>query len=326
MIDAPISPFDDEPIEFSNGDLLLLADLTGSYLIEANRAGLYQQLRQAGVDIAAIVYDILPIQFPQYFPPGSEQTHIDWLRSVSSICSKLLCISNAVAVETKAWLQEDASLGKRAVPEMGWFHLGADIINSSPTLGLPNDFDRLQHFLRDRLSFLMVGTIEPRKGYRQAFKAFEQLLNQGHAYNLIIIGKMGWMMSDFESELKSSPHFNRGIFWFDRASDEFLELLYQRCQCLIAASMGEGFGLPLIEAARHTMPMLVRDLPVFREVAQSGAGYFSGTEPEDLASAVHAWAASYEVNAHPHPSDLTWLTWRDSALQVVNQLGLECKP
>ena len=41
--------------------------------------------------------------------------------------------------------------------------------------------------------------------------------------------------------------------------------------CLIAASFGEGFCLPLIEAAKHDLPMIARDIPVFREVAGQSA-------------------------------------------------------
>lgn len=41
--------------------------------------------------------------------------------------------------------------------------------------------------------------------------------------------------------------------------------------CLIAASFGEGFGLPLIEAAQHGLPIMARDIAVFREVAKEYA-------------------------------------------------------
>ena len=61
--------------------------------------------------------------------------------------------------------------------------------------------------------------------------------------------------------------------------------------CLISPSEGEGFGLPLIEAAQHATPIIARDIPVFREVAGDHAFYFDGLEASALADAIHQWLA-----------------------------------
>lgn len=312
----------DSSVEPGKGDILLLADLTGSYLLEAHKSGVYEDMKSSGVDIKAIVYDILPLQLPNCFPAGSEETHRNWLKVVSTISTSLLCISKAVAIDTEIWLrQEEPDVMDNL--EIDWFHLGADIDNSSPTRGLPKDLKKLKQYLKNRVSFLMVGTVEPRKGYQQAVKAFELLLKKETPYNLIIIGKKGWMMNSFADALKASEFYNAGIFWYDSASDEFLEWLYNQCNCLIVASNGEGFGLPLIEAAKHNMPILARDLPVFREIAQDGAAYFTGIDPKDLASAIDKWAGYYQNGLHQDPKNLNWITWEESAMQVVQQMGLE---
>jgi glycosyltransferase involved in cell wall biosynthesis len=100
-------------------------------------------------------------------------------------------------------------------------------------------------------------------------------------------------------------------------SDEFLERVYSVSACLIAASEGEGFGLPLIEAARHNLPIIARDISVFREVAGDYAFYFHGERGANLAEAVEEWLKLYEVGAHPKSEDMSWLTWEQSAAQVV---------
>ncbi|MDZ7598485.1 MAG: glycosyltransferase [Desulfobacterales bacterium] len=70
------------------------------------------------------------------------------------------------------------------------------------------------------------------------------------------------------------------MFWLQGISDEYLEQVYA-CACLVAASLNEGFGLPLIEAARHRVPIIARDIPVFREVAADCAFIFD-EKPRDL--------------------------------------------
>jgi glycosyltransferase involved in cell wall biosynthesis len=121
----------------------------------------------------------------------------------------------------------------------------------------------------------MVGTLEPRKGHQQALAACEQLWADGVDANQVIVGKQGWMVEALVERMTHHAELNRRLFWLDGISDEFLEQVYAASACLIAASYGEGFGLPLIEAAQHKLPIVARDIPVFREVAGSHAHYFS---------------------------------------------------
>lgn len=49
---------------------------------------------------------------------------------------------------------------------------------------------------------------------------------------------------------------------------------------LFLPSLEEGFGVPLLEAAALRLPILCSDIPVFREVAGSGATYFSTSDSD----------------------------------------------
>lgn len=89
---------------------------------------------------------------------------------------------------------------------------------------------------------------------------------------------------------------------------------------MIAASEGEGFGLPLIEAAQYGLPMIVRDLPVFREIALDHAFYFSGMNDSDISAAITAWLDLHKDDKHPGSGDMPWLTWEQSAAQLKKAL------
>ena len=97
--------------------------------------------------------------------------------------------------------------------------------------------------------------------------------------------------------------------------------VYAASTCLIAASYGEGFGLPLIEAAHHGLPLLVRDIPVFREVTAGKAQFFTDShQPEVIAEATRDWLALYRQGKHPHSDAIAHLTWVESAriaLEIV---------
>jgi glycosyltransferase involved in cell wall biosynthesis len=70
------------------------------------------------------------------------------------------------------------------------------------------------------------------------------------------------------------------------------------------------------------VPIIARDLPVFREVAGDGAYYFDGKEPTDVAGAVSRWLTLYEAGEAPDSAAVGWLTWQQSATQLLAALEL----
>ena len=164
----------------------------------------------------------------------------------------------------------------------------------------------------------MVGTLEPRKGHAQALEAFNQLWAHGVDAALVIVGLPGWMTEVTQRRIRHHDEFGKRLFWYMDASDAMLERLYTSCTALLAPSEGEGFGLPLIEAARHNLPILCRDLPVFREVAGEHAAYFSGLDVDSLAGALQDWLSARRRGAVPVSDGIRRFTWNESARQLMN--------
>jgi glycosyltransferase involved in cell wall biosynthesis len=330
LLGCPKEGLDDDVIEPEAGDVLLGLDLSGDMLIQAEQSGMFRDLRNRGIEVWATVFDLLPVRLPEVFPPGADEGHHKWLSTISSFDGSV-CISKAVADDLRAWQNERGIKGNDRRPfSIGWFHLGADVGNSVPTTGTPPEAEGVLKKLMSRPTFLMVGTIEPRKGYLQVLDAFEQLWNDGVEVNLAIVGQEGWKYWVPEhmrrnipltiDKLRSHQQHGKRLFWLEGISDEYLEKLYAAGACLIAASYGEGFGLPLIEAAQHKLPIIARDIPVFREVAGDHAYYFDGKNSEDLAVAIKKWLALYEKGNHPGSDKMPWLTWKESAAQLLNLL------
>lgn len=322
--------FEDDIVEPECGDVLLGLDLSGDLLSQAARAGVFDHYRNIGVTVYFTVFDLLPVQMPTVFPPGANQSHSKWLDVVAESADGAICISKAVADDLAARLREvGAEWAKRRPFHIGWFHLGADVASSVPTRGLSDDAERTLQQFRSYPSFLMVGTIEPRKAHLQTINAFTQLWNEGAEINLVIVGKEGWkgLSNDMRRTIpetveyiQNHPELGRRLFWLDGISDEYLEKVYAASTCLIAASYGEGFGLPLIEAAQHKLPIIARDIPVFREVAGEHAYYFEGEGAEELCATISNWLRLYREGHHPVSDDMAWLTWRESADQLAHVL------
>jgi glycosyltransferase involved in cell wall biosynthesis len=317
----------DDEVHVAAGDVFYSPDVFPRAVTEAARDGLYARWRGAGVRICFMVHDILPVLRPSFFPPGAEREFGDWLQTIGKEADCLVCISAAVADETRAWL--GARMPGRALPHMAVLHHGADIDASQPSTGLPPDADAVLAGIAAAPAFAMVGTIEPRKGHAQALDAFEQLWAQGLHARLVIVGAEGWKglpdgqrrtIPALMARLRKHPELGHRLFVLHGASDEYLDRIYAASTCLLVASEGEGFGLPLIEAARHGVPLLVRDIPVFREVAGEHAGYFSGADGAALAGAIQDWLRLHAEGRAPASTGIAARSWADNAADLMDIL------
>jgi glycosyltransferase involved in cell wall biosynthesis len=316
---------EDLEIEPNNGDIFIGLDLSGSYMIEAVNSGLFKFFRDQGVRCYSIVYDLLPINMPEVFPQYAQKEHEKWARAISTL-DGVICISKTVAEEFRQWqIDSGIKFTDRRPFDVSWIQLGADFENSSRTIGVPSDGGSILELLKSKPSFLMVGTIEPRKGYLEVLEVFTNLWEQGCDINLVIVGKEGWIGLDesFRRDIPKTieainmhPQLNKKLLWLNGISDEYLDEVYKACTCLIAASYGEGFGLPLIEAAKHNLPIIARDIPVFREVAGSHAFYFSSNFSNDLHKSILEWLKLRFEASVPVSNNMPYLNWNQSSNEL----------
>jgi glycosyltransferase involved in cell wall biosynthesis len=167
----------------------------------------------------------------------------------------------------------------------------------------------------------MVGTITPRKGYVQVLDAFGLLWRKNVPATLTLVGSpywnvgrfVSWKFNTFAKRLPRHPELGRRLEWLRGVSDAKVSEAYANSSALIFASYAEGFGLPLIEAAQNGLPIIARDLPVFREVAGDSAFYFKGDAPEDLAHAVLEWLDLDKRGLAPQPVSMRWFSAKESA-------------
>ena len=298
-----LEPIDDL-IEVSPGDIFFGLDMNPD--VQPLHADYYQKIRASGVTTCFMVYDLLCHEMPYYFEPAVVKTYHQWL-DVATSGDAVICISQSVVSSLKRWISQSPEF-KNPTLSIDWAHLGAEPFQAKtdwePSKEVIDPLPQNQN-----PTFLMVGTMEPRKGHEQALDAFEILWEKGLKVNLVIMGKRGWLTQSLSKRLEAHQEFNRQLYWFEQADDRMLGKAYSSADCLLAASFGEGFGLPLIEAASFCVPILARDLPVFHEVAGDYATYFEGQDEEDMASAIEAWLKTSPDDPSRDSGKITINTW-----------------
>lgn len=271
--------------------------------------------RLAGVRVNYVVYDIIPLTHPDKVVAALTPAFKTWMQGLCRQADRLVCISRSVADDVRLWMANHTAT-MQALPEITHFHLGAQLPVPPNATATASSNNALIAQLEQAPSFLMVGTVEPRKGYAQVLDAMELLWQHNCPAHLVVLGKRGWMVDQLCERLSKHPELGRRLHWLEHADDASLQQLYRTCSALLAASEAEGFGLPLVEAAQQGLPIIARDIPVFQEITQGHAFYFQAQHHTALASALQDWLQLDAQGIAPQSSAMPWLTWQESAQQL----------
>lgn len=307
-------------IEPRAGDIFLGLDLSAHIVPKHQRQ--MAAWKSQGLKFAFVIYDLLPLHYPHWFSAKLVRAFRRWTKSVAILADQVFCISPQVKDDFENLMQDRFRMQPGTI-QAYVFPMGADIKASRPSTGLPEGFSDALRNIGQGTSALMIGTVEPRKGYAQILDAFEYLWSQGETHKLVIVGKPGWMTERLQRRIRSSAQLDDKLFWFDNASDEALSALYKACTGVVVASFAEGYGLPLLEALAHGKPVLARDLAVFRQFETPLVSYFPAlSSAECIGDAIDHWLTVSDNIIKPNKpvAGVELPTWRASLNTLLGQL------
>lgn len=106
------------------------------------------------------------------------------------------------------------------------------------------------------------------------------------------------------------------------ATDQEYEDALRDATALVSASRDEGFGLPVVEAMALGTPVLLSDIPIFREIGGEPAGYFDPTSVDSFVAAVRRLEDDAEW-ARRSAASVAWArryNWPDAARALLEVL------
>jgi len=291
---------------YGEGSILLLLDSSWDLpLWPAVR-----RFQARGGRIASVIYDLIPLTHPESAFGDLPAIFRRWLETQARISEAFLCISAATAADLDRFM---TAAGRH--PPIAHFRLGSELDLARAHAEIRPEFRAM--FAVDRPNFLMVGSIEPRKRHGFALDAFELHWCRGGTGALIILGREDWRSDVLLERIARHPELNRRLFLVRNTDDAALDHAYRQATALIMTSNAEGFGLPIVEAFQRGLAVLCSDIPVFREVGAAGAGFFKVDDPADLARL---------LSTPPVPAAAgQWISWRDSAAELLNALATALK-
>lgn len=115
---------------------------------------------------------------------------------------------------------------------------------------------------------LIVSNSLPHKG----LNSFLNIYNKQFHPNSIIVGRL--------SAAHSQLCHDKCILNISEATDGEMRWLYENCDYFVSTSLDEGFGIPAAICYSLGKPMIIRDIPVYRELFPESVDFF--TNDSDL--------------------------------------------
>jgi glycosyltransferase involved in cell wall biosynthesis len=142
---------------------------------------------------------------------------------------------------------------------------------------------------------LAVGTLEPRKNLPRLVEAYASLPSAlREAHPLVVVGARGWRTAATLESLRSLGEQCRML---DHVSDEELAELYRRCAVFCYPSLGEGFGLPVLEAMAAGAPVVTSNVSSLPEVGGDAVEYVDPRSAQSIATGLARLLESPERRA-----------------------------
>lgn len=247
-----------------------------------------------GRPLVATLHDAVPWTHPETLTPRGAGWHRDLGQRIAREAA-------AVVVPTRAVADELA----RHLPLRRVEVVGEGVAASVATLPADAD-DRARRLDLPVRYALVVGTLEPRKGLDVAVAA-TALPAWPEELPLLVVGPRGW------GAVRLPEASAERIRQLGRLSDEDLAVAYARASVLLVPSRAEGFGLPVLEAMTHGIPVVVSEVPALLEVAGGAALHVPVDDAAALADAVGEALGRGAGPAAAGPARAAAFTWRNAA-------------
>lgn len=213
-----------------------------------------------------VVHDLFVLTNREWFSRLYYLTHAPLLRAQLRSAAGVVAVSQPVADQLAAVYDGPVVVAANAPSDV--FSATTDSSSAVTELGLePGRY------------FLAVGSMDPRKNLARLAQAYGRLSeDERQAHPLVVVGGGSGIYA--EQDLV----WPAGTVDAGYLTDEQLGQLYRHAGTVVLASLAEGFGLPLVEAAAAgARNLLVSDIPVFRWICGDAAHYVDPQSVESMA-------------------------------------------
>jgi len=247
-----------------------------------------------------VVHDLLPLRFPPEYP---RQQHY-----FRQLVPRILRISRVVSADSDFTLSDVVERYKVSRAKVRVIYPGYD-----PDVFFENGADAPDPF--EDPYFLYVGNLLPHKNVLRLLEAFA-IVRKRKPCRLIIRGEgRPAYVRAVRNQVKTMG-LGEAVTFLNYVDEPTLRKLYTRATCFVFPSLGEGFGLPVLEAMACGTPVVTTGVCSLPEVAGDAALMVDPFDTVNLADAMYRVLTDYGLVKDLRRRGLERVrtfTWRRSA-------------
>lgn len=284
-------------------------------VLDGEAANRIEWARRVGAHTAAILYDLIPIEFPQYCGEALRETFPAYIEALAGV-DRLIAIS-AYSLDCFMAHAERQSLEVRAWTSVAWLPGQLAALKRVTAPEPPRD--------GKRVSIVCVSTIEPRKNHRALLAAWRRLRKSAPRLDvrLTLIGNLYHGADELAEMIREAMANDSTISWRVAIPDDELIAQMREAAFTVYPSLVEGFGLPILESLWAGKPCICHDKGVMAELAAGGGCLaVDMNDPDALAAAMTSLASDEALRLRlaneARARDIA--DWRDYAEEVSRAL------
>jgi glycosyltransferase involved in cell wall biosynthesis len=177
---------------------------------------------------------------------------------------------------------------------------------------------------------LHVGTLEKRKNIPALIHAFKMVKQSGFPnLKLVLVGKASNKVTLDDSaaitDAINQEQLSRDVILTGYLNDDEVQVIYQKAKLYVFPSINEGFGIPVLEAFKYKVPVVIANNTCLPEVAGLGAKSFNPFEVTDIAQTITLFLndevlrQSYIEKGNAQLQNFSWEKTAGSLMQLFKK-------
>ncbi len=253
------------------------------------------------------IHDLSPFMYPQEMSNGGirdiAKTHEARMKWVVRECDRIICVSQNTANDLVKIFPSIEQGRVVVIPEA--------LPSRSMIVSSIQDTELAKSKYTRSDYIVTIGTLQPRKNIVRLVNMFLELRKK---YNLpeklVVIGGKGWGKSPISKD--------KSVIYTGYISDFEKIALLRGARVFVYPSLYEGFGIPVLEAFYHQVPVVTSNTSSLPEVAGNAAILVNPKSEESIAQGISEAIKKREKLISLGTKQLTKFSWQKAAVLTLN--------
>ncbi len=263
------------------------------------------------VPTVVTLHDLGYIFYPNEFLQKDLYKLNNWTRHATNSSTHVICVSENTAKDARKYYNIP---GKKLSVISNGFRVSLETTGHDSRL--PENIHKPY--------LLTVGTLQPRKNIPKLLKAFSILREKDTSYQLVIVGKKGWLYDDVFNMVQDLK-LDTSVLFTGFVDDSALKSLYKHASLVVLPGLYEGFGYPMLEAMYFNCPVVASNTGALSEIGASAALYFDPQDEDEIAKVIHKVISNATIRkeliarGRQQVKKYTWSKCGQETLDVLTQ-------